>query len=141
MQDFSQAKHKILCHINHFYGVNPLFTGKSTTQEAEVRKKIIEKCISSLKKLGKVEIKICGIEPFALLDLDLKFQHLTEDPTQIVYESIYKLAEKIDEYDYFICIEDDILLPEQTFQNIIEFDSQSLLNEVLHPNRLETDEN
>ncbi len=50
------------------------------------------------------------------------------------------MARHIDDYDYFVNIEDDILLPETTLANVVEFDQESLLNEILHPNRIEEDE-
>jgi hypothetical protein len=140
MQVPSQPKYKILCHINHFYGNNPLFTGKSSTQDAEVRKEIVEKCISQLSEIDGIDIKICGIEGYSLLPLDINFPNIKDIPTLLIYESITHMVQYLDEYDYFINIEDDILLPTQTFHNVIEYDRVSIVNEILHPNRLETDE-
>jgi hypothetical protein len=133
-------KYKILCFVNHFYGANPHFIGKSSTQEATKRKKIVEECISELSNLENSSVKVCGIDGFSLVNIDIDFSHIKENPTYLIYESINFMIRYINEYDYFINIEDDILFPKQTLLNVIEFDKTSLINEVLYPNRLELDE-
>jgi len=130
---------RILCCVCHFFGQNPLFTGKSSGLNPERRRAIIKSCIEQLKKLGNIDIKICGIDSYSLVDIDVAFPFIIHNPTLIVYECLSYLASKVKDYDYFICIEDDIFLPEETFRNVVEFDKHSLLNEILHPNRLEKD--
>ena len=41
------------------------------------------------------------------------------------------MARHVEEYDYFINIEDDIVLPAETFANVLEFDKEMLVNEIL----------
>jgi len=130
---------KILCFINHYYGKNSDFKGKSTESVAEERLKTINTCINQLKKIESIDIKICGISGFSLLPIDIDFQNIKSKPTYLVYESLNYMKTFINQYDYFINVEDDIFVPEETIQNVIEFDKTAFLNEVLHPNRLETD--
>lgn len=140
---------KILCYINHFFGRNPKFLGKSsfpdeTTEEqirkkGEVRKRYIDQVIAQLKKIEGIEIKVCGIEGSALVPVDISFEHIRDKPLWMIYESLNCMADHVDEYDYFINIEDDIFLPEETFKNILDFDKESMVNEILLPNRLEQD--
>ncbi|BDA79164.1 hypothetical protein LPTSP3_g20940 [Leptospira kobayashii] len=140
---------KILCYINHYFGHNRYFTGQSslplnTTAEemalrAVSRKKNLEDCIDQLKKLGDIDIKICGMGNNSLVPIDFDFSSIQKNPIFLVYESLTKMADSSDNYDYFINIEDDIFLPKETFQNIVEFDKNSLVNEVILPNRLEKD--
>lgn len=131
---------QILCCVCHFYGENNFFNGKSTFQIPQERKQIIEKCISQLKSFENINVKICGIEGFNLVDIDLNFEHIRHNPTLIMYEALNYLANHVEEYDYFICVEDDILVPKETLWNIFKFDQTSLVNEILLPNRLEQDE-
>ncbi len=142
---------KVLCYINHFFGDNPQFTGKSSvSQETDLetlrlkagnRKLIIEKSIAELRKIEGIDIKICGISESSLIPLDLTFDKIRKNPIMLVYETLNLMGKYVNDYDYFINIEDDILLPLKTFENILEFDKQSYLNEILLPNRLETNPN
>lgn len=130
---------RVLVVINHYYGAGKNFSGKSSTQNEEIRRGIVEKVIRSLQEIPNVDIKICGMSEFSLfpVDIDLSFLH---DPSFIIYESIEWMAAQINEYDYFINIEDDILLSRETFERVIDFDRVSVVNECLHPNRMETEE-
>jgi hypothetical protein len=51
------------------------------------------------------------------------------------------MAQFVQDYDYFINIEDDIFLPEESFNNIVEFEKIFEINEILLPNRLEESNN
>lgn len=130
---------RILCYVNHFYGKNTLFSGKSSSQEPAIRKKIVEKTLESLEKIPNIEIILCGVGPNSLLPLQLDFNNI-EDPRFLVYESLNHMINNTDNYDYFINIEDDIILPEETIQNIFEFDKHFLINECLLPNRIEVNQ-
>ncbi len=138
---------KVLALINHFFGYNPNFVGKSALtkglsefqiqEKKESREKIIFTVINELKKIDGIEIKICGIKGFNLVPIDIEFNHIIDKPIFLVYETLSYMTKFKDQYDYFINIEDDIFLPNETFENIIEFDKQNLINEILLPNRLE----
>ncbi len=128
---------KVLCYVNHFYGQSEFFEGKSSTQDAAVRRQKVAQCIDQLRNVGDIEIKICGIPSKSLLPPDIDLSHVKHNPTLLIYESLNHMVQYQDEYDYFINIEDDVLLPRETFLNVVTFDRESLVNEVLLPNRLE----
>ena len=130
----------MLCYVNHYFGAPVGFRGRSTDADEERRRAVVMTCLDGLRSLPGVEVRVCGIEGSSLVELDLAFPEVRDDPKLLVYESLAEMARHIDDYDYFINIEDDILLPETTLANVVEFDQESLLNEILHPNRIEEDE-
>ena len=137
----SSTEVKVLCHVNHFFGRSRGFVGGSTKGEAERRRETVRRCVEALRELpdADVDLRVCGIGDSALLPLDTRYDEL-DDPTQLVYESLYDMASHVDEYDYFINVEDDVLVPPETWLNVLEFDRHCLVNEILHPNRMEVDD-
>lgn len=127
---------RLLCYVTHYYGRSSEFYGKSSYQESEIRKKHLLDCIASLKRIPNATVKVCGIKGRSLVPIDIDFSHI-ERPEYLVFESLAELSSHVDEYDYFLTVEDDILVSEDVFSNILEFDRTSLVNEVLLPNRLE----
>ncbi|EKE19225.1 MAG: hypothetical protein ACD_9C00076G0003 [uncultured bacterium] len=128
----------VLAVVNHYYGKGKDFRGKSGTQDASVRKGIVEKVINELRKIPNTEIRICGIKEKSLVSIDQDFSHVG-NPSFLIYESIEWMASQVDKYDYFINIEDDILLTRKTFERIVEFDKENKISECFHPNRMECD--
>jgi hypothetical protein len=134
---------RVLAYINHYYGESP---GRkvylSARQSPEVRRRYVEQTIASLQELGRlpevecIDIKVCGITGKSLVPIDVDFPSL-QDPRQLIFESLATMSTHVEEYDYFINIEDDILLPAETFRNVLDFDAQAMINEILHPNRIE----
>ena len=101
----------------------------------------LDKCILSLKSLGdQVDIRICGVNGCALVPLDHTFDFIKDRPTHLVYESLELMTKVIDQYDYFVNIEDDILLSKEAFNNILRFDKCRSINEILLPTRLAMDQ-
>ncbi|MDX9856113.1 MAG: hypothetical protein RBS86_04860, partial [Candidatus Moranbacteria bacterium] len=129
---------KVLAIVNHYYSDENVseFPGKSATQDALVRKGIVEKVISGLKEIPNVDVKICGIKGRSLFDIDEDFSHIG-NPAFLVYSSIEWMFSQIDKYDYFINIEDDILFTKETFKEIVEFDKENIITRCFHPNRME----
>lgn len=128
---------KVLAIVNHYYNnKNSEFPGKSSTQKIETRKKIVNKVIDELKKIPNVDVVVCGIKGHSLVDIDKDFSAI-ENSAFLVYSSIEWMFNQIDKYDYFINIEEDILLTKETFENIVEFDKSHSVVECLHPNRME----
>lgn len=133
----------VLACVNHYFGPS---TGsvvyRSSTQNPETRRNYVNNTVQALKELGRlpgvgaVEVKICGLNGKSLLPVGQDFSFL-QDPRKLVYESLAEMARHVEEYDYFINIEDDIVLPAETFANVLEFDKEMLVNEILHPNRIE----
>jgi hypothetical protein len=131
---------RVLCYVNHYFGHPVGFEGRSTDGDREHRRAIVAACLDGLRALPGVEVNVCGIDGKALEKIDLDFPQIRDDPKLLVYESLAHMVRRVEDYDYFVNIEDDILLPTETFANVIEFDQISLLNEILHPNRVEEDE-
>lgn len=141
---------KLLVCIVHFFGQNASFSGGSSWrgdgQDAENAERRLRRetflrrtweSADAIRSLGfDVDIKVCGIEGKSLMPVDWDFSRL-EDPTFLVYETLAEMAKAGTDYDYAMCMEDDILLPLQTFENVVRFEPHSAATEILHPNRLE----
>jgi len=126
----------ILCFVNHLHGGADDRNNASASHGLAVRKGYIETAIQQLRELGKVDVKVCGLKKRALVPIDLDFSYL-EDPAHLVFESLKRMTEYVGKYDYYINLEDDIFIPNDAFSAIVEFDKKSLINECLHPNRIE----
>jgi hypothetical protein len=130
---------KILCLIVHYFGDESQFKGKSTDSANKARKKHLLSVVKQLRTFPRTDIRLCGIPGHSLLPLDREFTKIG-DPQLLVYETLWSLFDNIDDYDYFMVIEDDILAPRSVVDNIIEFDKVNEVDECLHPNRLEVKE-
>ncbi len=84
-----------------------------------------------------MSIRLCGYDQKSILPLDIDFLDQISNPTEIMYASLSEMEKDINNFDYFINIEDDILLTKATFERVVKFDRISLINEILHPNRIE----
>ena len=126
----------ILCLMAHYFGAGPEFVGKSTSSSAETRARYVRKAVDNLQDIPGLELRICGISGHSLLPLDMVFSGL-ERPEYLVFEVLGSIAEELERYDYFMVVEDDILVPHQVLNNIMAFDRDYGLQQCLHPNRLE----
>ncbi|MDT8407005.1 MAG: hypothetical protein RQ715_07120 [Methylococcales bacterium] len=130
-------KPRILCLVPHYFGQQSAFVGKSTRSGLEQRQAIVKQTLQQLNTLPHCEVKACGIEGQSAIVLDWLFD--CPDPRLLVYEVIYALEKKLPDYDYFMVVEDDILVPAATVHNILAFDRHHPKHYCLHPNRLEID--
>lgn len=127
---------RVLCYVNHYYGPSPGFVGKSQTQSPRRRKAIVERTLAAVRAaIPQAEIHVCGVPDRSLVPVDLPFA--LEDPRQLVYASLNRMADEVDNYDWFLNLEDDIELLPGVFPNALAFEADSLPNECLLPNRLE----
>jgi len=132
-----QRRAKILCHFNHFFGEASAFVGRSTTEAPEKRSEIVQTALARLRALPfDMEIRVCGFPYSSLVPIDLDLSEIGE-PQHIVYASIERMFDAVDDYDFFLNIEDDILVSGQVIDACIAFHSSSALNEVYLPNRME----
>lgn len=128
---------RILCYVNHYFGNASAFVGKSTTSDAHARRKIVQETIDHLRALpGEVDIRVCGFPENALVPIDIDLSTIGE-PRFIVYESIERMFEAVDDYDWFINIEDDIFVRDDLIANAQAFTQNSEINEIWLPNRVE----
>lgn len=126
----------VLCYVNHFFGPSHNFAGKSSTQKPEVRLGYLNHVLESLRAIPGAAVRVCGIPGSTLIPPDVTFSSL-QNPCHLVYASIEKMADEIESYDYFVNIEDDVLLKPEVFSRIKAFDEDNLINECLLPNRME----
>ena len=128
---------KILCHVNHYYDPEQVtgFAGGATTKDPSRIVKV-KRALKALKSIPGCEVKVCGVKGKAFLPLDIECE--LDDPVWLPYESLNRMRGSVDQYNYFINIEDDILLGQDVLNNIIKFDNSGVrINQVLLPNRIE----
>lgn len=130
---------KILCYLNHFYGrsSSEVEYGSAVTSRT-VRRDIVERTVTALRALPfDVDLQICGFREQALVPVDIDLSSIGE-PQHIVYESLERMLDAVARYDYFLNLEDDILIDARTLERMMAFEAAASVNEVLLPNRVET---
>lgn len=131
---------RVLAYVNHFYGRATPFRGKSATQEPAPRRRVVESVCRALQGLpAETSIRVCGDGRHHLVSPDIVFPDLP-DPRHLVHASIEHQLQQLAQYDYLINVEDDVLLPPETWQAVLAFDAQQPLDRCLLPNRLEEGE-
>src|SRR5258706_4764803 len=97
---------RVLCYVNHYFGPSNGFSGKSTQQDPEARRAIVERCIASERAaVPQAEIHVCGVPGKSLVPLDITFD--LPDTRQLVYASLDRIAAQIGDYHWFINVDDD----------------------------------
>lgn len=138
---------RVLAAVPHYFGkTNKAEDNHSlhmaNLQVPAVRRAIVERTVASLRALAdgelveSVEVVVCGIPERALVPVELDCTGIS-DPRLLVYDALDHLIARIDQYDYFILVEDDVSVGADVIKNAVEFDAESAINEVLHPNRIE----
>jgi len=133
---------KILCFVNHYYNPNQEegFKGGATVDNPK-REEIVKKVISRVKDIPGCDVKICGFKNHTIpgVDIDIDFSDKKIKSYHLIYESLNRMKDFMDEYDYFINIEDDIHLTNDVVNNVIQFDKKAKINEIFLPNRIEVE--
>jgi hypothetical protein len=127
---------KTLCLICHYYDPRGPFVGGSATQTMEVREAMVRRCHQGLKSVNNIDLCVVGVNNKALIPLDQTFDHLS-DPRLLVYEALDHLKEYVKSYEYLMVIEDDILVTNEIFENVFQFDTQFEKKDIFLPNRIE----
>ncbi len=138
---------RVLAAIPHYFGQSNRAQDNHSLHMANlqvpaVRRAVVDRTIASLRALAdgqlvaSVEVVVCGIPARSLVPLDLDCSGIS-DPRLLVYDALDYLIARIDQYDYFVLVEDDIAVGSDVIRNAVEFDAESAINEVLHPNRIE----
>jgi hypothetical protein len=148
MKNTAQPQLRVLCCVPHYFaertGNTNLGQWKSVSQQPEIRRRYVEQAISSLRNLASlpevatVDVRVCGIRDNALVSLDVEFDE--PEPLFLVFDTLDWMLERRQDYDYYLLVEDDILVPAEVLSNAIAFDQVSMVNEVLHPNRIELED-
>jgi hypothetical protein len=147
MKNKIQSQLRILCCVPHYFAEckrgEHLGQWKSVSQKPDVRRSYVEQTISSLRHFGSIpevasaDVRVCGIRDKALVPLDVEFEK--SEPLFLVFDTLQWMLERRQDYDYYLLVEDDIWVPAEVLSNVIAFDQVSMVNEVLHPNRIELD--
>ena len=133
----NRRRPRILCYVVHYYGTASGFVGNSSTSPAETRRAVVTRAVEAIRALPyDVDVKICGAPEASLLPIDIDLSRVI-DPRHFAFVSIENLARSGVAYDYFLCVEDDILLTPDVIERMIRFERDAEINEVLLPNRLE----
>jgi len=132
-------KVKVLCFVNHYYNPNQQegFTGGSTVKGNTNREQVVPQVVKTLRDIPNCDVRVCGLQGFTVPDVDVDIDFTGIKPWNLVYESLNYMNNFVDQYDYFINIEDDILLKEDVINNVIEFDKKNDIDKVFLPNRIE----
>jgi len=131
----------MLVLVNHYFGPAE-FVGRSTTGQADRRTAVVTEALAALRGLGEalgttVDVEVCGVPGRSLVPIDRSFAHL-EDPRHLPYATIESMVAETDGYDWFVNIEDDILLGADVVRRSMAFARRNRVNEVLLPHRRET---
>jgi len=144
---------RVACFVNHFFGeswgdlwarVNPrnFQSPKSYTQTPEVRRRYVERTLErlaswrDLARVARVAVFVCGSPRRSLVPVDLDMGDLP-DPRLMGFETLPRMGEFLDDYDYFVNVEDDLLVGPEVLDNVVRFDAVSPLRDCLHPNRFQ----
>jgi len=128
---------KVVCLFVHYYDRKGKFRGKSKMQDPSIRLEIVEKALLALKSIAFVDVFTCGYVASNLLKIDVDMCEYTQDPRLIMYEALCSLHKYRNDYDYFMVVEDDILVTPDIFHNVFDFDESGSLYKIFHPNRIE----
>lgn len=135
---------RVLCYVVHYYrtsdayhGTSRAYVGRSTNSAAEQRRAVVTQVIDALRALpGRVDVKVCGVPEAALVPIDIDLSAVRE-PQHFSFEAIEHMVRSRAGYDWFVCVEDDVLISSGVFDRMRRFERDAELNEVLLPNRLE----
>lgn len=132
---------RCLCLFIHYFNPQGTFGGRSKHQDPDVRRAIVQRSLFSLRALSDLDVRVCGHAGHGLVPLDLDLADRTDNPQFLVFEALQLLHEFKNAYDYFLVVEDDLLLSPDIFYNVLQFDdcfgASSGQRWILHPNRIE----
>lgn len=132
---------RCLCLFIHYFNPSGPFGGKSKHQDSELRRRTVERSLFSLRALCGLDVRVCGHGGNSLVPLDFDLADRTHNPQFLVFEALHLLQELRHEYDQFLVVEDDLLVPADLFHNVEFFNAQfgeaSAYRWILHPNRIE----
>jgi hypothetical protein len=134
---------RILAAVAHYFDVDGIRRGDFGSYQREnfiSRSVIVDRTITLLNESlaefsMNFNIQVFGIEnqytrrPDVILDV--------ADPRHIPYATIDAMYKKINQYDYFLFVEDDIELSPKTIIELMEINQHLDLHETIIPNRLE----
>lgn len=132
---------RILCGVVHYFGTSgSAFVGRSTTSKAEDRLAKVTQVLDKLRALPfEVDVKVYGLPGSSLVDVDVDLTGVV-DPRHLVYAALESIVRSAGDYDYVLCVEDDILVEAPAVERMVRFAERNRINEILLPNRIEIGE-
>lgn len=128
---------RVICLFIHYFDKDSRFKGKSKCQSESVRNAIVSRSLNSLRAVNGVDVVVCGYKKAGLIQIEQDLSKRTHSPQLMVYEALASLLDYAKEYDYFMVVEDDILVGTEVFTNVYDFDQQFGVDQVMLPNRVE----
>lgn len=132
---------RCLCLFVHYFNPQGSFGGRSKYQDPLIRQRIVERALFSLRALREFDVRVCGHGGHSLVPLDFDLCERTANSQFLVFEVLQMLQVFREFYDYFLVLEDDILLSADVWRNVLAFDAQyaeaSKQRWIFHPNRIE----
>lgn len=132
---------RCICLFVHYFNPSGPFGGRSKHQDPLIRQRIVERALFSLRALREFDVRVCGHASHSLVAVDFDLSERTANPQFLVFEALQMLQEFRESYDYFMVVEDDILMSADVWRNVLAFDAQygeaSNQRWIFHPNRIE----
>lgn len=128
---------RVICLFVHYFDKQSKFDGRSKHQSNDVRRAIVERALSALRSIKGVDVKVCGFKDRHLVPVDIDLSARTNNPQFMMYEALGSLSEYRSDYDYFMVVEDDILIGPDVLNCIHEFDRHFNVDQIFLPNRIE----
>lgn len=131
---------RALCVIPHYFGVTDFSGGSTDLKNSESRKRFVERTITQvwrLNSLFNIDVVICGIDGKSLVSLDLDVTNQVNSSQHVAWAALAYLGSRLEAYDYFLYVEDDILIPKFVLRRMILASQKLEANEIFLPNRVE----
>ena len=131
---------KALCLVPHFFGAGGYFGGSSSINAAKRRRRIVTRTIAQLKSLSVIldpTVLVYGVGDQSLVTPDVDVSARLDTPLRLVWLLFQDIEQQLDAYDYFLVVEDDILVPRGVIARMMSAAPDLGANEILFPNRLE----
>jgi hypothetical protein len=139
------ARPRTLCLVAHYFGapedsVAALAACTNVAAQAH-REQVVKRTVAWLKRLSAcldMDIVIGGVRGKNLLPLDIDYTGELETHWHILWRLFADAQRQLDNYEYLLVLEDDILVPRHTIERMLAAGRE--LEDVRHaifPNRIE----
>ena len=131
---------RALCIVPHYFGPNPAFVGGSTDLANRAKRhRIVNRTIRQLRRLSAVipfDIEVHGLAKASVVPIDVDVSSISSNPDHILWAAFRLIGDRLGAYDYFLVVEDDILVPRPTLHRMLYAAADLPENEILLPNRI-----
>ena len=138
-----RPKIRILAAVAHYFdslGIHKNEFGSYSQDNLNSRGLMFDRTIDALivclSELGaEFQIKVYGVENQYIRRPDVILENV--DPKHIPFLTLDDMRTNLEDFDYFLFIEDDIELPSNILKDLLGIDSHLEIDETIIPNRLE----